>query len=98
MSRRFRLPKHAASAESQPLAPFDPEPIEALLQDAVLEVIDGSPPGPLFATRVQRVCLQALGRAGISAEVHTDATGQQVTVRVRRGRRVERIVVQVGLR
>jgi hypothetical protein len=62
----------------------------------VLDILDGSPPGPLFATRVQRVCLDALRHAGIRGRVHTDPTGQQVTVLVQVGARVERVVVTVG--
>ena len=93
--KRIRLPK-TPPRRAEPNAPtFDPAPIEALLQDAVMDVIDGSPPGPLFATRVQRVCIEALRHAGIRGRVHTDDTGQHVTVLVQVGQRVERVVVSV---
>jgi len=92
---RIRLPKHAPDGPEPEPPAFDPGPIEAILQDAVLDVLDGSPPGPLFATRVQRVCIEALRHAGVRAKVHTDPTGQQVTVLVQVGKRVERVVVTV---
>ncbi len=93
--KRIRLPKQPKQ-RAEPQAPgFDPAPIEALLQDAILDVIDGSPPGPLFATRVQRVCIDALRHAGICGRVQTDDTGQHVTVLVQVGKRVERVVVTV---
>ncbi len=92
---RIRLPKQAPDRAAPEAPAFDPGPIEELLQDAVIDVLDGSPPGPLFATRVQRVCIEALGHAGIRARVQTDPTGQQVTVLVQVGERVERVVVTV---
>jgi len=95
MTKRIRLPKERPTHRPRPAPGFDPGPIEALLQDAVLDVIDGSPPGPLFASRVQRVCIEALRRAGVDAQVHTDPSGQRVTVQVRVGRRVEQVVVTV---
>ncbi len=93
--KRIRLPREARPRPTRQAPVFDPRPIEELLQDAVLDVIDGSPPGPLFATRVQRVCIEAVRRAGITAQVHTDPSGQQVTVLVRVGQRVEQVVVTV---
>jgi len=94
--KRIRLPKRP-TPRVEPEAPvFDPAPIEALLQDAVLDVLDGSPPGPLFASRVQRVCIDALRHAGIRGRVHTDDTGQHVTVLVQVGKRVERVLVTVA--
>lgn len=101
--KRLRLPKRPAPAgpdEARAMVPagFDRAAIEALLHDAVLEVLDGSPPGPLFATRVQRVCTEALRRAGIPARVQTENGGQHAIVWIRVGQRVERVVVSVGPR
>lgn len=95
--KRIRLPKQPKARATRSAPTFDPAPIEALLHDAVLDVIDGSPPGPLFASRVQRVCIEALRHAGIRGRVQTDDSGQHVTVWVQVGKRVERVVVTVGV-
>jgi hypothetical protein len=96
---RLRLPRQAPQ-RSLPTAPpgFDRGAIEELLHDAVLDVLDGSPPGPLFATRVQRVCIEALRRAGIRGSVTTEHGGQHVIVWVPVGKRVERVVVSIEAR
>lgn len=61
--------------------------VEAL-ERAVMQVLDGSPPGPLFATRVQRVVTEALRRRGLNASVHTTEGGTHVHIGLKERDRV----------
>lgn len=69
--------------------------LEDALEVAVMQVLDGSPPGPLFASRVRRVVLEVLRRRGLDGEVITAGGGAHVIVRLRDRQRVREIRVAV---
>ena len=65
------------------------------LENVVVDVVDGSPPGPLFASRVKRECTDVLRRHGVQGRVFVMDGGQRVHVEVKRGAVVERIVLSL---
>lgn len=65
------------------------------LELAVLQILDGSPPGPLFASRVRRVVLETLRRRGLDGTVHTFDGGTRVEVGIRERDRVRTVVFSV---
>ncbi|MCB9677875.1 MAG: hypothetical protein H6737_22430 [Alphaproteobacteria bacterium] len=72
------------------------EELHEALEIAVLDVLDGSPPGPLFASRVKRECGDVLRKRGLQGTIEVTQGGTHVRVLVKRGRRVETVVVTVG--
>lgn len=61
------------------------------LDTAMLDILDGSPAGPLFASRVKRACTEVLRRRGLDATVGVLDGGRFVRIRIRRADRVETI-------
>ncbi len=70
---------------------MDPEALRDTLELAVLPVLDGSPPGPLLASRVHREVVAALARLGLRGDVQVRDGGRRVDLRLRRAGRVERL-------
>lgn len=62
------------------------------LELAVLDILDGAPPGPLFASRVRRVVVETLRRRGLDGTVHTFDGGTRVQVGIRERDRVRTVV------
>lgn len=74
--------------------------IEAELQDACINAIDGSSPGPMLYKRVRRIVearLRRVVRGRFTVEVGPGAVPEEVsvTVLVQTPRRVERVSVNV---
>ncbi|MEZ4321365.1 MAG: hypothetical protein R3F61_28080 [Myxococcota bacterium] len=65
------------------------------LELGLLDVLDGSPAGPLFASRVLRECREVLRKRGVNGSVEVLDGGRHVRVRVKRGPRVETLVLTV---
>lgn len=65
------------------------------LELAVTQILDGSPPGPLFASRVRRVVTETLRRRGLNASVETFDGGTRVRIGLRERQRVRYVVFSV---
>lgn len=67
--------------------------IREALEDAMLDVLDGSPPGPLLAGRVHRTAVEVLRRMGVRARVEVSQGGQRLHVAVHERSRVRSVVL-----
>lgn len=68
------------------------------LESACLDVMDGSPPSRLQASRVERAIAELLRRRGLRGMVEVTAGGQQArVVVVPTGPRARRVVLQLRL-
>lgn len=67
------------------------------LELAMLDILDGSPAGPLFASRVKRVTTEVLARRGMRGTIEVFDGGQRVRVGLREGTVVRYVVVSVGV-
>jgi hypothetical protein len=67
--------------------------LRAALEDAMLDVFDGSPPGPLLAGRVYRASVEVLRRNGVQGSVEVAEGGQRVRIGLRARDRVRYVVL-----
>lgn len=67
--------------------------IREALEDAMLDVFDGSPPGPLLAGQVHRTAVEVLRRLGIRARVQVSHGGQRLHVGLQERDRVRTVVL-----
>lgn len=68
------------------------------LELAAMDQLDGGPPGPLLAGRIQRACNEVLRRHGVRGRVTVRDGGQRVHVEVHDGPRVRTVQISLGQR
>jgi hypothetical protein len=75
---------------------MSPADLQEALEDAMLDVLDGSPWGPILANRIRRTSEAVLRTHGVRGRVEVAGGGQQVRVTVQQGRRVEQLVLSLS--